>query len=205
MIYAHTELPPRQRSARNDPSMLDGDSGHGNPGDSAGDLFAVDSDTDIGYTNELSELAGEDEGLAGANRESLKEFRELQEEVADSNLYSEDAAVDETILSRESDALGVKAEEAPGVVQPTDLSTPEDEEPATPRPKVEPNPSSAEPIGDYTSMTVKAITDRAREMSPAEVARVLDYEKANRNRKSLVTQLERIASGRTRKPKAAAE
>ncbi len=204
MIYAHSEVPPRQRSARNDASMRDGDSGHGNPGDSAGDLFEVDSDTDIGDTNTFEPKIDEDEQLSGSTPESLREFRELRDEVTDNNLYSQDAAVDATILSAEQEALGDTKEDDGGVVQPTELSATEAEESAAVVPKAEPNPSSAEPMGNYASMTVKAITERAREMSPAEVMRVLDFEKANRNRKSLVTQLERIASGRTRKPKEAA-
>lgn len=196
MIYAHSELPPRQRSPRNDPSMRDGDSGHGNPGELAGDLFEVDSDTDVGDANEFEPQIDEDEELSGVNRETLREFRELREEVADSNLYSEDEAVDATILSRESESLGIKAEEPSGVVQPTDLSADEEDEVAAPK--------AVAPMSGYESMTVKAITDKARGLDPAEVTKLLAFEKGNRNRKSLVTQLERIAGGRTRPKKEAA-
>ncbi|QEL15017.1 hypothetical protein [Limnoglobus roseus] len=190
MIYAHSELPPRQRSARNDPSMRDGDSGHGNPGDSAGDLFEVDSDTDIGDSNEFEPQVDEDEGLSGVNRETLREFRELREEVADNNLYSEDEAVDATILSQEREALGDTREDDGGVVQPT-LS-------ADHPPQAEPAAKVSAPLEGYESLTVKAITERARDMQPNEVAKLLEFEKANRNRKTLVTQLERIANGRVR-------
>ncbi len=38
-------LPPRQRSARTDPAMRDGDSGHGNPSDEMWADFSTDADT----------------------------------------------------------------------------------------------------------------------------------------------------------------
>lgn len=46
----------RQRSPRNDPTLLDGDSAHGNLGDPAGDERAVDSDTDTGSLAGTTEL-----------------------------------------------------------------------------------------------------------------------------------------------------
>lgn len=45
---AETPITPRQRSPRTDPDLRDGDSGHGNPGEPAGDLNTLDSDTDVG-------------------------------------------------------------------------------------------------------------------------------------------------------------
>ncbi len=51
-MEAHIDITrqPRQRSARNDPAMRDGDSGHGNPYEYAGDEAALDSDSDTGDT-----------------------------------------------------------------------------------------------------------------------------------------------------------
>lgn len=40
--------PARQRSARNDAAMRDGDGSHGNPYETAGDEVALDSDNDVG-------------------------------------------------------------------------------------------------------------------------------------------------------------
>jgi hypothetical protein len=158
--------------------MRDGDSGHGNPGEPAGDLFAVDSDTDVGDTEEFDRGLDEEQELSGVNKESLKEFRELQEEVADNDKYSDDAAVDATILSQEREALGDTKEDAGGVTQPTT--------------------EAALPLTDYGNLTVKDILDRVREMSPTDVSAVLEYERANRNRKTLVAGLERQMEGRTR-------
>lgn len=57
----------RQRSPRNDPTLLDGDSAHGNPGEPAGDERAVDSDTDIGSLSTADE-SGLDEFEAPVDR-----------------------------------------------------------------------------------------------------------------------------------------
>ncbi len=53
-VDTHTHA-PRQRSARNDPAMRDGDSAHGSPYEAAGDEEALDSDTDVGDTGEVAE------------------------------------------------------------------------------------------------------------------------------------------------------
>jgi hypothetical protein len=182
MLYAHSEPPHRQRSARNDPAMRDGDSGHGNPGEPAGDLFAVDSDTDVGDTEELDRGIDEEPELSGATPEAMREFRELQEEVAANDRYSDDAAVDATILSQEREAIGDKKEDEGDVAQPTTAAGAE----------------AALPLADYGSLTVKDILDRVREMSPTDVSAILEFERANRDRKTLVTGLERQLEGRTR-------
>lgn len=189
-IQLHTEIPSRQRSARNDPSMLDGDSGHGNPGEPAGDLFAVDTDTDVGDAHELEVIAGEEDELPGVTAEALREFHELREEVADRGRYSDDEAVDATILSQEREALGDKKEEPTGVVQPSETVG---EQPLAP-----PAGGAALPLDGYESLTVKAINERARGLQRADVQKLLEFEKANRNRKSLVAMLDRIATGRVR-------
>jgi len=62
--------------------MRDGDSAHGNPGEPAGDLNAVDSDTDIGDTN------GRGDTLPGDNPERQAELAELRQEVEDEGLYT---------------------------------------------------------------------------------------------------------------------
>lgn len=182
MLYAHNEPPHRQRSARTDPAMRDGDSGHGNPGESAGDLFAVDSDTDVGDTEEFERVTDEEPELSGVNKEAMREFRELQDEVADNDRYSDDAAVDATILSQEREAIGDRKEDGDGVTQPTTEEASE----------------AGLPLTDYDGLTVKDILERVRDMGPTDVSAVLEYEKANRNRKTLVTGLERQLTGRTR-------
>ena len=53
---------PRQRSARNDASMRDGDSSNGSPYDVTGDENTLDSDNDIGDDANLRDI------LADANR-----------------------------------------------------------------------------------------------------------------------------------------
>jgi hypothetical protein len=64
-----TAHPPRQRSARTDRSMRDGDSGHGNPYESDGDevdAFLTSTDRDIDDTAESYEpLAGPSGGAIG--------------------------------------------------------------------------------------------------------------------------------------------
>jgi len=48
-----------QRSARNDPAMRDGDSGHGNPYEPAADEVALDTDADLEDTTENEEVVDE--------------------------------------------------------------------------------------------------------------------------------------------------
>jgi hypothetical protein len=51
--------PSTQRSARNDPDMRDGDSGHGNPYEPAADEVALDSDADLEDETESEEVVDE--------------------------------------------------------------------------------------------------------------------------------------------------
>ena len=78
---------PRQRSARTDPAMRDGDSAHGSPYESAGDEVALDSDTDVGDADRPDESLTEntiDNVLKGkTGRETLSVAPEAFERMAD--------------------------------------------------------------------------------------------------------------------------
>lgn len=94
---------PRQRSARNDPAMRDGDSAHGSPYEAAGDEESLDSDSDVGDTAAAAEglrvTAGRNtssvdpdaldrlaDGHAGPEAEAEYEEEEETEAAADANL-----------------------------------------------------------------------------------------------------------------------
>ena len=61
---------PRQRSARTDPAMRDGDSAHGSPYEHAGDEVELDSDTDVGDgpAAELNDAVADAKGAAHTRR-----------------------------------------------------------------------------------------------------------------------------------------
>jgi hypothetical protein len=75
LLREEHHLPPRQRSPRTDPDLRDGDSGHGNPGEPAGDRNALDTDTDIADTNEWQESMPD-----GGEVERRDDFEALQTE-----------------------------------------------------------------------------------------------------------------------------
>lgn len=61
-------MPPRQRSARTDPSMRDGDSGHGNPSDDMGADFTTDGDTGDAVGDDTLYAPEEMEGVPGSSK-----------------------------------------------------------------------------------------------------------------------------------------
>jgi hypothetical protein len=122
-----TPDPQRQRGARNDPDMRDGDSAHGNPYEPAGDEVAIDSDTDMADTATRDEAA---EQLSDAGRE------------------------------------------------------------ATAPPVTEPGPEM--PIAEYEKLTIPEVLEQANGLSKDELSEVAAYERAHRNRKTLLAKLDRL-------------
>jgi hypothetical protein len=106
--------------------MRNGDSGHGNPGEPAGDLYTGDSDTDVGDTSPLAD------------------------------------AIDRELSER------------------------------TPATKASTLPEDEAPIPDYLQLNVPAILERTKELNPDQISRVMKYERAHRNRKTLLIKLGRM-------------
>lgn len=152
--------PPRQRSARNDPAMRDGDSAHGSPYESAGDEMALDSDTDIGDADRRDESITEvmiDNVLAGeTGQQTLSVDPDALDRMADPHAGPDiEAEIDEEEYAQEA--------------ADADL-----------------------PIPDYADLNVGEIADRAKPMSASDVETLLVYEKAHRNRITLVNALEKL-------------
>lgn len=120
--------PSRQRSARNDSDLRDGDSGHGNPYEPAADEVALDSDADL-----------------------------------------EDETENEEVV----DELSVREPQDAGVVG---LAS-------------EPN----SPIADFGDLTIPEVMERVEGLSADELDRVIAFERAHRNRKTLLAKLRRMA------------
>lgn len=197
--------PARQRGPHNDPSMLDGDSAHGNPGEPAGDEWAVDTDTDVVDATPADEL---EEVIDGHTPDSEAE---ADEEGADDGVVN-------TFDDRDDEGAGVVEEVE--VTDETDLGAdaPEDAEDADidsegdargPEPdettlEVEldrqmhrgttPLPATGgPPIPDYLSLTVPQVLERVAGLDAVQVVAVLEFERANKNRKTLVTRLAKLA------------
>jgi hypothetical protein len=172
-----TDLEPttehaRQRSARNDPGMRDGDDSHGNPLETWADNPREDSDADVGDTTALTS----------------EEFGVL--DAVPANEPAEPAA--EEPPSDEAE---------PGSGGPISASRPPDR-PAVPesrrtRPDIATESESDterdrdEPLANYSSLTIPQIFEKLRTLSPDEVRAVRDYEKSHRRRKTLLVKLER--------------
>jgi len=54
-------------------------------------------------------------------------------------------------------------------------------------------PATGEPAIDYSALTIPEVMERAKDFSPDELNRVIDFERANRNRKTLLKKLQRLA------------
>jgi hypothetical protein len=119
---------PRQRSARTDPDLRDGDSAHGNPYEPAADERALDSDADL-----------EDATAADEAREQL--------------------------TGREPEAAGVVG--------------------------LETEPEM--PVVGYGRLTIPEVMERVNGLSADELERVISYEAAHRNRKTLLAKLRKLA------------
>jgi hypothetical protein len=195
---------PAQRSARNDPDMRDGDSAHGNPNEAAPEELN-DSDRDVGDSTLTADAMPEEE--AGMHEHDPDEEAGLAhtraefgpERNADTHLAPEPVAPSgpgpRDIPNRTIDSPGREqvdeqlrksfAHEA-GAAHPTPPSTAASGA----------APGEAElPVAYFTKLTVPEIIRKAENLTPDELRTLLDFERAHRNRKTLVTQLERWARG----------
>jgi hypothetical protein len=158
----------RQRSARNDPGMRDGDNSHGNPTpEDWAENAAEDSDTDVG--DATPSLASEEFGVLDsipANDEG-------------SALDFEDAAV-----TGERD----RPESRPASRSVDRHSMPESRRS---RPESPPAPDRDLPLENYPSLTIPQIFEKIPTLSNEEVRAIRDYEKSHRRRKTLLVKLER--------------
>ncbi len=208
------ELTPpagHQLSARNDPSMRDGNSGRGNPNEYPPNEES--SDRDVGDT-------AEEAGVLDAV--PAHQARRPEADPAAHAGLNPTAGVD-----RELDARGTAAspntgrktggggefavtvgDNSPEALE-ADLS-PDDEYPAggdTPaRPRADSDTravaadhgESADPnlpIANYRQLTVKQIVTKLNDLPEDEVRRIRDYERAHRRRKTLMVRLERRLQG----------
>ena len=115
--------PSPQKSARNDSSLRDGDSAHGNLYEPAADEAALDSDADL-----------------------------------------EDTTVNEEVVA----VLTIVEPGTAGVI-------------------------GLVPETDYSSLTIPEVMERVKDFPPEELNRVMEFEKANRNRKTLVKKLQLLS------------
>ena len=84
--YSDIHHAHRQRSARTDSSMRDGDSGHGNPGENPGDDFSIDNDVgdseeDERSATDLLEMIPDRHGADGIDPDADPELMESAVEV----------------------------------------------------------------------------------------------------------------------------
>jgi len=196
-----------QRSARNDPDMRDGDSAHGNPNESPPDELN-DSDRDVGDTAPQETLNASVGGMHEHDPEEEAGLAHTRSEFgpeanADTHLAPEPAKAaapaprddpERTIDSPQREQVDEQlrkgyAREA-GVQHPT----PPEGAAAGARP-ASPIDAAELPIASFTRLTVPEIIHKAENLTPAELRTVLEFERAHRNRKTLVAQLERWARG----------
>lgn len=209
--------PSRQRGPHNDPSMLDGDSAHGNPGDVAGDEWAVDTDTDV------VDQAGEDElddavadAVADPDTEEVdgvepagvsdevttgpRAFEEVEdplpdtEEVIDDEADEVDEADEEAADEAEEEELATDPDAATTTLEEEldrqmDRTSTDPEDPAHHPPQAH---VTAPPIDGYDALTVPQVLERADGLDAGQLNAVLEYERANRNRKTLVAKLTKL-------------
>lgn len=188
--------PSRQRGPHNDPSMLDGDSAHGNPGEPAGDEWAVDTDTDVvdqGADDALDDAVADpmpetedeiDEFEAGAATELRPPLPPAVEQETDEEKVESGEVGEE--LEDESTAEPTRVAE----ISPLELEV---ERQLDPTPDVT-SVASFPPIDGYDALTVPQVLESAEGMEVRQLNAILEYERANRNRKTLVAKLTRLTA-----------
>lgn len=211
--------PTRQRGPHNDPSMLDGDSAHGNPGELAGDEWAVDTDTDVdaGSEDELDDAVAEkapeideeaDEFEAEYELDTISTGPKAFEDIVE----GEEAAEDEPTIEEDVDEADEEAAEEDDneelVTEPganatsleeeldrqMDLTSTDAENPAHRPP---PTHQPASPIDGYDSLTIPQVMEQSTGLDVGQLNVVLEYEQANRNRKTLVAKLTKLIRSAT--------
>lgn len=202
--------PTRQRGPHNDPSLLDGDSAHGTSDVLAGDEWAVDTDTDVVDAtpdDPLEEAVDEhtpdaeaerneedaDDGGVFDTADDDGEEEEMETGEGDGS-EDEDGAADESErldaeIDAEGDARGPEPDETTLEVE---LNRQAQREPTAPAKRPAQGLVGRLPTEDYLSLTIPNVLERVRGMNAAQLAVVLEFERANKNRKTLVAKLERM-------------
>jgi len=201
--------------------MLDGDSAHGNPGEPAGDEWAVDTDTDVvdqAADDELDDAVAEkapetdeevDEFEAGAEPDAVttgpKRFEDLVEGEVE-EIAEDEPAIEGDIDEADEEAADEDDEEE--VVDPDantsvleeeldrqmDRTSTDAENPAHRPP---PTHTPAQPIDGYDALTIPQVMEQAAGLDVGQLNVVLEYEQANRNRKTLVAKLTKLIRSAT--------
>jgi hypothetical protein len=177
-------------SARNDPSMRDGNSGRGNPHEYPPD--EENSDRDVGDTAEEAAQASEEVGVLDAvpaNQAGLDATAEVDEQIDDRGT----AASPDTGRGTEDSGefAATVGDNSPAELE-ADMS-PDDEAPAGGDTRA--NQGADLPIDDFQHLTVKQVVAKLGELPENDLRRVRDYERSHRRRKTLLVQLERRLQG----------
>lgn len=197
-------LPPVQRSPRTDPDLRDGDSSHGNPNEAATEE-PDSSDRDVGDTTPSGPLSAEAAGMEEHDPEEEGGLEKMRTEFADEassppaggQSNQEDVrTIDNPARHKVDEQMRKDFAREAGQQIPTPPQT-------TPRPQGPPSatvppgtPGLADlPISSFAQLTVPEIIRKSEGLTPDELRVLLAYERAHRNRKTLVTQLERWARG----------
>lgn len=203
--------PPRQRGPHNDPTLLDGDSAHGSPDVLAGDEWAVDTDTDVvdaAPDDPLEEAVDEHTPDAEAERNEEDsqdgivttgtgdvedEDEPAVEETDETDLGADDDRGGEDAAYREIDAEGdARGPEPDETTLEVELNRRAQREPSAPAKRPPQGFVGHLPTEDYLSLTVPQVLEQVAGMDAAQLAAVLEFERANKNRKTLVAKLERM-------------
>ncbi len=161
----------RQRSARTDASMRDGDSGHGNPGENPEDEFSIDNDvgdSEEGESREanLLEMIPDRHGADGIDPDGDADLFEG----ADGTDVSAPALAD----------LNAEPNPVAGLNPAGDAEKSDGEE------------GARAPFTDYADLKIPEVIVRVEGRPAAEIEKVIRFEEANRNRKTLLARLNRM-------------
>jgi hypothetical protein len=184
----------RQRSARTDPSMRDGDSGHGNPNEYATDDAEPTSDNDVGDAAEEPAYGGSAGGAVGGTPAEKRSSGGTLPEGHEGMTGSE-ARGDSTIGTRDADLAA--AEPAGSLADAAAQSGPEAaqtdnaDERARGERRAEPREPDL-PIKGYKHLTVTEVIQKAKGLSPEELRQLREFEARHRHRKTLLVRLDRM-------------
>lgn len=221
-IVDHDRPVPRQHGPRNDPTMRDGDSAMGNVYES--DPAEPGTDNDTGDADDEPVAAGFDGGASDGTPAELR--ADMDTDGDDFSLGAREGPADADLLDGDTD--DVAGEDLTGrhmtAAAPDPLPHPQvdpgedgstigkNEPPHAARLATQPAPAEegtvAEvdlPIERYSDLTIKDIMEKAESLSPDQLRQVRDFEAAHRNRKTLMTKLDRLLSGGRRRSRQTAE
>jgi hypothetical protein len=207
--HAGTRVLNHQRSARNDPSMLDGDSGRGNPGEYDSEEFRTDAD--IGATVPLDDESpdGDTASVSLPNAEAAvvptadKTSTGADRGEPDDTEFETDDEVTAEAEDRDEPAVtdGVEAERL-SEEKPADWTAngshreSHKAKPARGEERQGRNPDADLPIEGYRHLTVPEILERVFEMPIDRAKEVQRYEGSHLRRKTLLVKLERYLRGK---------